>query len=223
MEYQLPSRCAVVAVAAVLFFLTIDSHAQERRQGDSCTVDFAGSLAFPKGEDGHNFENGWGLRAGGGVAVWRPRGRSDSYYATFNYMYEHSKATTAALEAAKTANPMELANPTSAHGAFSAVTFDPTVRYALNRRLSLYGVGGFGWFRRGVSFNGANPATLIQSHGVALDRLSSNSGVFDFGGGANVRIWKDRGARLFAEVRWYHGTAINSGTSLLPVSLGIRW
>jgi hypothetical protein len=138
-------------------------------------------------------------------------------------MYEQSNATAAALGVAKMANPTQLANATSAHGDFSAVTFDPTVRYALNRRLSLYGVGGFGWFRRGISFNGANPATLIQSHGAALDRLSSNSGVFDFGGGANVGVWKDRRVMLFAELRWYHGTAINSGTSLVPVSAGIRW
>jgi hypothetical protein len=218
------SCCAVAALVGLLLLTAIEVHAEDQRQDHSCTVDAAFSFAFPKGEDGHNFENGWGLQAGGGFAVSRLRERrGPSYYITGNYMYEHLKATTAALAAAKTSNPMQLANATAAHGAFSAVTFDPTVRYALNRRLSLYGVGGFGWFRRGISFNGANAGTLIQSHGLALDRLSSNSGAFDFGGGANFGTRKNGGVILFAEARWYHGTAINSGTSLLPVSFGIRW
>ncbi len=215
---------AVVAVSMLLLLLARESYGQEQARGHSCTVDAAYSFTFPKGDDGHNFKSGWGVRGGGGFAVSRnPERHGFSYYITANYMYSQSKATAAALEAAKMANPTQLMNATSAHGSFSAVTIDPTARFAVNPRLSLYGLGGFGWFRRGVGFNGANPATLIQPHGDSLDRLSSNSGVFDFGGGANFGTIKNGGLMLFAEIRWYQGTAINSGTSLVPLSVGVRW
>ena len=224
MAYQRPAGCAVVAFAALSFLLAIDCSAQVQRQDHSCTAEAAGSFVFPEGNDGQNFVNGWGLRAGGGFAVSQARGRSGvSYYITANYMYEHLKATVAALDIAKMANPTELANATSAHGSFSAVTIDPTIRYAFNRRLGVYGSGGFGWFRRGVGFDGVNPATLLQSYGNTLDRLSSNSGAFDIGAGGNVGLTKRGGLMLFAEARLYHGTAINSGTMLVPISLGVRW
>jgi hypothetical protein len=225
MAYEKTSRRSVVAVAALLLLLAIDCRAQEPSQDHSCTVDAAGAFAFPAGKDGHNFDTGWGLQAGGGFAVSRNAGsgRGNSYYITGNFMYNKFKATAAALELAKTANPTQLANATSAHGAFSAVTLDPVVRHAFDRRLSVYGSGGFGWLRRGVGFNGANPATLLQSNGFTLDRLHSNSGVFDLGGGANFGLSKNGGLMLFAEARVYRGLAINSGSTLVPISVGVRW
>jgi len=224
MAHEKRSRYAVAAFTALLFLIAIDCHAQEGHQGHSCTVDAAGSVVFPKGEDGHNFGNGWGLQAGGGFAVTRvPKSHGASLFITANYMHEQLIATAAALAAAKTANPSQLANATSAHGVFSAVSLDPTVRFALDTRLSFYGSGGFGWFRRSVGFQGANPATLLESSGVSLDRLASNSGAFDLGGGANFGLTKGGGLMLFAEMRVYHGTAINKGTTLVPLSFGIRW
>ena len=150
-------------------------------------------------------------------------GHGNDYFITANFMYEKFSATAAALLTAQKLNPTQLANATSAHGNFSAVTLDPTVRHPFNRRFSLYALGGFGWFRRGVGFNGANPATLIQSNGATLDRLAASSGVFDIGGGANIGLSKNGGIMLFAEARIYRGLAINSGTTLVPLSFGVRW
>lgn len=217
--------CAIASIGALFPLLTIACRAQERFEDHSCTVDAAGAFALPAGKDGHNFDTGWGFQAGGGFAVSRNAepGRGNSYYITANFMFEKFRATGAALDLAKTFNPMQLANATSAHGAFSAVTLDPSARHAFNRRTSVYGLGGFGWLRRGVAFNGANPATLLQSNGITLDRLASNSGVFDLGGGANFGLSKNGGLMLFAEARIYRGLAINSGTTLVPISLGIRW
>jgi len=224
MAYEKPPRCAIVTVVGLLFLLAIDCRAQEQRQDHTCTVGVAGAFALPKGEDGGNFNSGWGLQAGGGFAVLRTaERRGSSVYITGNFMYEKFGATAAALEVAKNLNPTQLANATSAHGAFTTVTLDPTVRYALNRRFSVYGSGGFGWLRRAVGFNGANPATLLQSSGVTLDRLHSNSGVFDLGGGANFGLRKNGGLMVFTEIRVYRGLAINNGSTLLPLSLGIRW
>jgi hypothetical protein len=149
--------------------------------------------------------------------------RGNSFFITANFMYQKFGATAAALTLAKMANPKELANATSAHGAFSAITIDPTIRHAFNRRIGVYASGGFGWLRRSVGFDGANPATLLQSNGISLDRLSSNSGAFDAGGGVNFGLTKNGGLMAFAEVRVYRGLAINGGSTLVPISFGIRW
>jgi hypothetical protein len=187
-------------------------------------VGWSGSWAIPKGQDGHNFERGWGFMAGGGFAFTRiPRTRGFSGYVTSHYMYEQLAATTGALGQVKMLNPTQLAAATSARGSFSAVTIDPTIRFAEFRWLSWSASGGFGWFRRGVVFHGANPATLLESSSASLDRLHSNSGVFDVGGGPNIRLTKNGGLMLFSEIRWYKGAAINSGTKLLPISVGVRW
>jgi hypothetical protein len=222
MAYGNLSPYALVVVAALLSLFGTECRAQEQRQDHSCTADAAGAFAFPKGDDGHNFNTGWGLQAGGGFAVWRSqRPTGFRVYITANFMYEKFAATAAALRVAKMNNPA-LANATSAHGGFPAVTLDPTVRYALKRQFDVYGSGGFGWLRRGIGFNGVNPQTLIGSNGPSLDRLASNSGVFDLGGGINFRFIRS-GLMLFAEVRVYRGVAINSASTLVPISAGIRW
>lgn len=225
MVHEEPCRYVVVAVAALLLVLGCDCGAQERAQDHSCTVHAAGALALPEGKDGNNFEKGWGFQAGGGFAISRPAepDRGNSWYITGNFMYQKFRATSAALAEAKAANPTQLANATSAHGGFSAVTLDPTIRHAFGRRYDVYGVGGVGWLRRGVGFNGANPGTLLHSNGFTLDRLASNSGVFDLGGGVNFSPNALGGFMLFAEARVYRGLAINSGSTLVPLSLGIRW
>jgi hypothetical protein len=224
MTYQKVSRYAVTVFAALFFLPGIHCSGQEGSRDHTCTVDASGSFAVAKGQDGHNFESGWGIRTGGGFAFTPiPKRRGFSGYLTANYMYEQLGATTGALNNAKMLNPTQLATATSARGSFSAVTIDPTVRFAMNRRLGFYGSGGFGWFRRGVVFHGANPATLIQSSSASLDRLASNSGAFDLGGGANVGLTRNGGLMVFTEIRLYVGAAINSGTKLLPLSVGVRW
>jgi hypothetical protein len=225
MAYEKLSHCTLVAVSALLLPLAINCHGQEPAQDHSCTANVAGEFAVPLGKDGHNFVTGWGLRAGGGFAVSRPAEPSHGVdlYITANYMYEKLSATAAALAQAKAANPVQLASAVSAHGTFSAITLDPTVRLPVDHRISLYVSGGFGWFRRGVSFNGANPATLTRSSGVTLGRLAANSGAFDLGGGANFGLRRTGGLMLFAEARVYRALAVNSGTTLVPLSVGVRW
>jgi len=159
--------CGVIVAAGVLLLITAQSYGQDVRQDHSCTVDVAGSWVIPKGEDGRNFERDWGLRGGGGFAAfWHvPAIRGPSFFFTLNYMYAHLQARPSAL---KVANTTESTSAVSANGSFSAVTFDPTLRYLFTPRVSIYGSGGFGYFRRGVELEGANPATLLQSSSASL-------------------------------------------------------
>jgi hypothetical protein len=145
-------------------------------------------------------------------------------YITASFMYDRLAATAPALAQATSGgatNP--LSSATSAHGSFYATTFDPTVRYVINRRTSLYLLGGFGWFRRGVDFNGPKPSTLIQSGGSTLEKLSADSGAFDLGGGVNFGLAHNGGLMVYLEVRVYRGLAVNNATTLLPLSVGLRW
>jgi hypothetical protein len=224
MAHKTLSFCLSVLAAANSPLLAVDSWAQEPSQDHSCTVNVASTATIPSGKDGTNFETGWGIQAGGGFALVSSTraDRGNDFYLTANFMYDKLRATNAALAQAQKADP-KLASATAAHGNFSAVTLDPTLRHHLSIRTSLYLSGGFGWFRRGVSFNGANPATLLQANGSTLDRLAANSGAFDLGGGMNFGLTRNGGLMLYAEARVYRGLAVNSGTTLAPFSVGVRW
>ena len=214
-------RAAIAGTA--LLVLAIDSHAQSPPQDHSCNLDLAFEYTAPFGRDGNNFNSGKGFQAGGGFEVSRPPepDRGVSVYITGNFMYDRLPATAFALMDAIKGDAALTGS--SAHGSFDATTLDPTVRYLFNRRTSVYLVGGFGWLRRGVEFKGANPASLTMSNGLTLDRVATDSGVLDFGGGVNFGLTPNGGMMLFAEARVYRGLAVNTGTTLVPVSGGLRW
>jgi hypothetical protein len=212
------------AIASLVLFLSIRCAAQDPLPFHSCTLNAGGDYVRPSGTSGDNFSKGWGgFQAGGGFAVTHPvePRRGVVLYLTGNFVYNRLDAIGAALAQATNANP-SLSAATSAHGSFSAATLDPTVRIPLSPRWGLYGSGGFGWFRQGVGFNISTPATLIQPGNATLARLAANSGVFDAGGGINFGI-TPKSVMLYAEVRVYRGLAINSATTLMPISFGIRW
>jgi hypothetical protein len=66
---------------------------------------------------------------------------------------------------------------------YREILLNSIVRYRLSPGLGLYASGGFGWFRRSVDFNTASSTTLLPSGASTLDRVASNSGVFDGGAG----------------------------------------
>jgi hypothetical protein len=210
-------------LGTLLLVLTAASSAQEVKDyphDHSCTVSFAYiPRVWPVFDEGDIFNPGWGLQAGGGFAISHPveAGSGVRWFLTGNYMYTKLGANSTAFAAA------QVANTTSAHGSFSAVTFDPTARYRLSRRVGIYGTGGFGWFRRSVGFNGAGANTLLHSGASSLDRVASNSGVFDGGAGVTFSPPHAGDFMLFAEGRFYKGLAINSASELVPLSVGVRW
>ena len=74
-----------------------------------------------------------------------------------------------------------------------------------------------------MDFQGANPGTLTQPDVGSFGRLASNSGAYDIGGGVNVSVKRSGGLMVFVEGRVYHGAAINRSSTLVPLSVGIRW
>jgi hypothetical protein len=215
----------VKAVTLILLGATYCA-AQAPAEDHLCTLNAAGGFAGAFGKDGSNFNTGGiSFQAGGGFAVTPPvePHKGVVLFLTANFAYDRLQATPNALLTAQNADPAQLANAKSAHGTFSAVTFDPAVRYPLSPRWSLYLSGGFGWFRRGVSFNGDNSAALLAPGSASLDKAATNSGALDAGGGVNFGLTRRGGVMLYAEARVYRGLAVNSGTTLVPVSFGVRW
>jgi hypothetical protein len=216
---------ALITATLVMLLMATHCFAQELLQDHSCTVDAAGIFSIPEGQDRQNFNHGgWGFQGGGGFAVTRQAEPSRGYtwFVTGNYLYNKFRVRSSALAEAVSKEP-ELSGATSAHGSFSAVTLDPTFRVIPNSRYSLYWSGGFGWLGRGIGFNGVSAIPPLLPSGSSLFRVASNSGVFDFGMGINFAPRSFHGVMPFAEARVYHGTAINSGSTLVPISVGVRW
>jgi hypothetical protein len=217
----------VVSVAAAIFIsqAIVNCLAQEPARDHSCTVGAAAVFASPFGQDRDNFNHGgWGFQAGGGFAVTRQAepNHGGRWYITGNYLYDKFRVRESAMKEVLM-DDQQLAGAKSAHGDFSAVTLDPNYRWTFNRRSSLYLTGGFGWMHRGIGFNGLSKVPPLLPSSTSLGGAASNSGVFDFGVGVNFSPKPLRGLMLFTEGRVYHGTAINSGSTLVPVSIGVRW
>jgi hypothetical protein len=220
-----------VLIAAAIVMLLMAPHclSQDILHDHSCTVDGAGIFSIPEGQDRQNFSHGgWGLQGGGGFEVSRSAepSRGHMWYITGNYLYNKFRVRASALaEAVKAPGPPapDLSGALSAHGSFSVVTLDPTLRVIPNSRYNLYWSGGFGWLHRGIGFNGLNMIPPLLPSGSSLYRVASNSGVFDFGMGVNFVPRSFHGFMPFAEARVYHGAAINSGSTLVPISVGVRW
>jgi hypothetical protein len=232
-------RHPVIAGCLLILLEATYCFAQEAPRDHSCTIDGAGIFSTPAGKDRQNFTHGgWGFQAGGGFAVTRPAepNHGHNWFVTGNYLYTKFKVRGDRVPFPMGSLPMgsPFANATSAHGSFSAITLDPTFRLIPSRRYSLYWSGGFGWLRRGLSFNSSpmtssstptpppTPSPLFPG-GTSLGGEASNSGVFDFGMGVNLMPKSFHGLMLFVEGRVYHGTAINSLSTLVPISLGVRW
>ena len=220
-------RCSVLWVT-LLMLMAFNCQAQDAPVDEppdhSCTVNAGGGAVWSFGKDGDQFNRGWTINAGGGFAVSdAPKdGKGLRGFITANYMYARLNATSEALATIRQAElPLKFA--TSAHGSFSAVTLDPMVRYSFSRKFGVYASGGFGWLHRGVGFDGVDSPTLVQPTASTLERVSSSSGVFDVGGGVNYSPGRLHGAFVYAELRVYQGAAINSTSTLLPLSAGIRW
>lgn len=172
----------------------------------------------------NSFKGGWDLLAGGGFAVsHRSHHRRWRLFFTGNFMYEHLGVTNAALGLAKMADTA-LQNATGARARFYSATFDPTFRYALSRRISIYGLGGFGWFQRAIEFTGAaKEGTLLPPGMPSILSPSGNSAAVDAGIGLNYLLRGPGSAIVFVEARYLRGLGINQTTSLAPVSVGFRW
>lgn len=220
--------------AAIMWGLPLACPAQDDFAFHSCTASLGGGWTPRTGTDASSLNAGWNFQAGGGFAVWSRstplrKTQNHNWWALFigaNFMFDRMGVTTAALQQARISNPTNvgLLEATSARARFFSMTLDPTLRIPITPRVSLYGLGGFGWFRRSIVFTGASSqGALLEPGAPAVFGSGGNSGAYDFGGGINVRPWKRVGLTIYAEARFIRGLAVNNASTLVPLSAGVRW
>ena len=113
-------------------------------------------------------------------------------------------------------------------------TVDPKITLPFRVLGGFYLVGGGGWMRRTVEFTQPTVAqtfvfdpwfgyfgpALIPANQV-LGSYSQNAGVWDVGGGVNIPLPRAK-FKLYVETRFYDGIT-NTHTTLVPITVGLRW
>jgi hypothetical protein len=102
-------------------------------------------------------------------------------------------------------------------------TLDPVIHFAPSNRFNPYIIGSDGIYHRTVEFTATTIATV-----TGFDRFF---GFFPVNVPANQvlasnSVYKpgfDGGVKLFAEARYHYMYTAHRGTSILPVTFGIRW
>ncbi len=149
-----------------------------------------------------------------------------------NFLYNQSALEHQGVVQAILMNPqnVEIIGAVSGTARYLSWTLDPTFEVLLSDNVRVYFFGGSGWFRRTIDFTAAaSEGTLLQASAPGVFGQDGNSAVVDGGFGFDVgRSRVDKHPRLsdfrfYWEVRAIHGLAINHGSTLVPVSAGIRW
>ena len=130
-----------------------------------------------------------------------------------------------------------------AAGNLQSLTLNPTANFSLGGRWGVYGIGGFGIYRRDVSVpkqtfaqgTVCQPAWIwwgvacdlngeVPAGGFSLTSHSAYEGGYNFGGGFTYRVPGFHHAKLYAEGRYHHAyTGRDERTSVFPVTFGVRW
>jgi len=192
-----------------------------------CTLYAGGGWTGAEGKDGGSFKSGWNFAAGAGLDVTRrpsPQ-RKWSLFIDVNFLFDRMNVSQTALQQAVALNPTNvgLLQASSAQGTFLNTSLDPTLLFPVGEKVDIYVFGGFGWFRRTLSFSGGSAeGALLQPGSPTVFGSGGNSGAVDGGAGIDHRPRKS-GLAIYAEIKVVHGLAVNQSTTLVPISAGIRW
>jgi hypothetical protein len=195
----------------------------------SCTFNAGGGFAPTVGKDRSSLNSGWNFHGGGGFAFSGPPkpGHAWVFLVTANFLFAELGISQSALQEARTMNTTNvgLLGATGGRAKFYTATVDPTFRFPVGERTEYYILGGYGWFRRSLEFTGTSVSgSLIQPSSPVVFGSGGSSGAIDAGGGVNFKLsHKTGGLKIYAEARVVHGLAINSSSTMLPLSAGIRW
>ena len=184
------------------------------------TLSAGGGLTTITGSDAGKLDHGGNLQVNGGYFFNRYLG------ITGNFMFSELGITRAELN--------NLNVPDGSARVYG-VTVDPTVRLPLGRGFNAYVLAGGGYLRRTVEFTAPTLAqttifdpwwgyfgpALVPVNQI-LGTVTNNSGAFDVGGGLNIP-WRNSGAKLFVEARYFKGFTSNTDTIVVPITFGIRW
>jgi len=203
--------------------LSLAGFALAQSEEHPVTVNIGGGLTTITGHDAGKLDHGGNFQVGGGHFF-------NKYFGvTGNFMFNDLGITRSELN---------LLNQPDGSARVYSLTLDPTLRLPLSGGWSAYVLGGGGYLRRTVEFTQPTLAqtfifdpwwgyfgpALVPVHQV-LGSVTSNSGALNVGGGVNIPLPKtsEKGLHLFLEARYFHGFTSNSKTTIVPITVGIRW
>ena len=116
-----------------------------------------------------------------------------------------------------------------------SLTLDPVIHFAPSNKFNPYIIGGGGLYHRTVEFTAPTIATVTGFDpffgiffpvNVAANQVLASNSVYKPGwnGGAGFSIpLGSSKMKLFAEARYHYMYTSPRGTSVLPVTFGLRW
>jgi opacity protein-like surface antigen len=184
---------------------------------------FSGSIGAgfttPVYGTGQRFDTGWNAGAGVGFNFSRFLGVEGQFQ--FNDLGVNSAALN------------NLGFPDGTMRMWS-VTLDPVIHFAPSNKFNPYIIGGGGLYHRTVEFTAPTVATVTGFDpffgffpvNVPANQVLASNSVYKpgFNGGAGFSIpLGGSKVKLFAEARYHFMYTAPRGTSILPVTFGIRW
>lgn len=215
-----------LALSVALFGLPASSLAQDYVDNHTCTLNAGGAgWSSVQGSDHGSLTGGWEqLSIGAGIGPRPELGKTWRWLVTVNFSYQALGITQNAITQSQILNPLNLALEEANNGSAKAYgfTLDPVIRFGKFKHFKLYAFAGGGWFRRSLDFTSSGEGTVLQPNSRTVYSTHSDSGSVDGGGGVNIKPWRS-GFTPYVEARVIHGLAINSRTTLVPISVGVRW
>jgi hypothetical protein len=212
----------IFAVRAVFFLTSFLVVANECFAQDESrfTANIGGGLTTINGRDAGRLDHGGNFQVGAGYYFNRFFG------ITGNFMFNQLGITGSEL--------LRL-NVPDGNARVYTFTVDPTLRLPLAQNWSAYVLVGGGWLRRTVEFTQPTLAqtivfdpwwgyfgpALVQVNQV-LGSVTSDAGVFNVGAGVNVPLPVPK-LHIFVESRYIHGFTDKSNTTIVPITVGLRW
>jgi opacity protein-like surface antigen len=201
---------------AIVCLLAISSFAQDR----GLTVHAGGGYTPLVGPLSKRLDNGWNVQVGGGYMFTPYLGLVG------DYQYNGLGVPQDVLNV--------LAVPDgNAH--VQSFTAGPEIRFAPGSKVSLYIIGGIGWYRRTVEFTSPTFAAVtafdpffgfffpaIVPANQVLGSITRDGFGGNVGLGFTFRFHESR-TRLFVEARYHQASMERSDTQMVPFTVGIRW
>jgi opacity protein-like surface antigen len=210
-------ECRAALYITFVLFITAPLFGQEEH---GFTANVGGGFTTITGREGGRLDHGGNFQIGAGYDFNRFLG------ITGNFMFNQLGIT---------GSELVRLNVPDGNARVYTFTVDPTFRLPLGQRWNAYVLAGGGYLRRTVQFTAPTVAetfvfdpwwgyfgpALVPANEI-LGSVTSNAGAFDVGGGVNIPLPVPR-LHIFVEARYFHGFTQSSNTTLVPITVGIRW
>ena len=211
---------AFVRLTVLSGFLAGTAMCLSAQETHHLTANIGGGFTTSTGRLSNDLDYGGNLEAGGG----------------FNFnQYLGVLGTFSFQSLGVTRSALDRLNEPDGNSRIYTLTVDPKISFPMGSRTNFYILGGGGWLRRTVEFTQPVIAPtyvfdpwwgyigpIYVSANQVLGSVSQSAGVWDVGGGVNVRL-RNSGWKVYVQARYYDGLTNNAHTSIVPITVGLRW